>query len=289
MKVRLFLLSVLCSLVFEVAVWNSPRIHSQGKTDSTANTMSKDEQDLLNEVNEARAHPDVYASYLEKLKPLFAGKVYRGHLITQEGWAAVEDAIAFLRTLKPQSPFTTSPGLSRAAAVHIQDQGRSGATGHGNTGSGAMIEDRIKSFGAWQGGIGENLSYGRDSARERVLTWLIDDGFASRGHRKRVMSADYRVAGLSCGKHPEFEVMCCLTMAGGFMDSLATKPTDSGNKSGTPTKSQPPTATLSVSAPAQPNNNSGASPRSNSSVSNSGATNSNKAKSTTTKPRKLSE
>jgi len=282
MKVRLFLLSILSSLLIVVAISHSPTIHSQGKRDAMGNTLSKDEQDLLTEINEARAHPDVYANYLEKLKPLFAGKVYKGTLKTQEGWAAVADAIAFLRTLKPQGPFTMSQGLQKAAAAHMQDQGSSGATGHKTGGSGALIEDRVKPFGTWQGGIGENLSYGKDSARERVLTWLIDDGFASRGHRKRVMSADYRVAGLSCGKHPQYEVMCCLTLAGGFMDSDAAKPaTGSGNKSGAPLKSQPPNATLSVSSPAQSNNNSATSPN-----SNSGTLNSNK-KPAPAKPRKF--
>lgn len=62
MKARLFLLSILSSLVIVVAISNSPTIHSQSKADSTGNTLSKDEQDLLNEVNQARAHPDVYAS-----------------------------------------------------------------------------------------------------------------------------------------------------------------------------------------------------------------------------------
>ena len=81
-----------------------------------------------------------------------------------------------------------------------------------------MIEDRVKPFGTWQGAIGENLSYGKESARERVLTWLIDDGVASRGHRKRLLSADYKVAGLSCGPHPSFDTMCVLTLAGGFID-----------------------------------------------------------------------
>lgn len=219
MKGRLFLLSVLSSLVIFVAISKSPTIHSQDKAESAVKALSKDEQDLMNEINEARAHPDVYASYLEKLKPLFAGKVYKGTLETQEGWAAVEDAIAFLRTLKPQGPFIMSQGLCKAAAAHMQDQSGSGATGHKSIGSGWMIEDRVKPFGTWEGGIGENLSYGNDPARERVLTWLIDDGFASRGHRKRVMSADYRVAGLSCGKHPEYEVMCVLTLAGSFTDA----------------------------------------------------------------------
>lgn len=284
MKVRLFLLSVLSTLVFGVAISNSPRSHSQSKVDSTGSMLTKDAQDLLNEVNEARAHPDVYASYLEKLKPLFVGKVYRGTLQTQEGWAAVEDAIAFLRTLKPQGPFTMSQGLNKAATAHIQDQGKSGATGHKTTGSGNLIEDRTRPFGSWEGGIGENLSYGNEPARERVLTWLIDDGFASRGHRTRLMSADYRVAGLSCGKHPKYEVMCCLTLAGSFMDSVAAKPaTDGGKKSGAPLKSQPPSATRSASAASQPNNTNPA--NTNSPSSSSSESNSNKAKVSTKPPR----
>lgn len=193
-------------------------IHAQDKAHPTGNTLSKDEQDLWIEINQARAQPEVYASYLEKLRPLFAGKVYKGAIETQEGWAAVVDAIAFLHTLKPQSPFTLSAGLCKAAATHLQDQSRSGSTGHKSTGSGLMIEDRVKPFGTWQGSIGENLSYGNDSARERVLAWLIDDGFATRGHRKRIMSADYRIGGLSCGKHPEYEKMCVLTLTERFTE-----------------------------------------------------------------------
>jgi uncharacterized protein YkwD len=201
--------------------------------------MSKAESEFLNEINSARAHPDVYISYLEKLKPLFKGKVYKGTLETQEGWAAVEDAIAFLRTVQPESPFSFSSGLQLAAKAHVKDQSGSGATGHQTQGSGAMIEDRVKPFGSWDGAIGENLSYGNESARERVLTWLIDDGVATRGHRKRVMSSDYRVAGLSCGRHPEYGTMCCLTLAGGFTDSL---PPASKHSNSNKTKAAPPKA-----------------------------------------------
>ena len=249
MKVRVFLLSILCSLSILVVISNSRRTHSQSKTASTAkalpkNTLSKEEQDLFNEINQVRAHPELYVAYLKKMKPLFVGKVYRKTLETQEGWAAVEDAIAYLQTVKPQSPFTMSLGLNKAAAAHIKDQSSSGSTGHKTSGSGWLIEDRVKPFGNWEGAIGENLTYGRESARERVLTWLIDDGFATRGHRKRVMSADYGVAGLSCGKHPEYDRMCCLTLAGGFIDSVPDQlVTDSGNKAGKPLKSQSPAPT----------------------------------------------
>jgi len=155
------------------------------------------------------------------MKPLFNGKQYtiagRPSLITEEGWTAVDEAIRFMRTAKPMGPLNPSRGLSLAALAHVKDQSGSGNTGHQGSNR-TMIEDRVKPFGNWQGNIGENITYGNDSARERLLTWLIDDGFPSRGHRNRVMSTDYKVAGISCGSHPQFSAMCVLTLAGGFAD-----------------------------------------------------------------------
>ena len=218
MKVRLLLLA-LCGLAI-VLFAGSDRTRSQTQL-AAAGGLSTAEGDLLSEINSARAHPQVYASYLEKLKPLFNGKVYtpsgQEAYATQEGWSAVEEAMTFLRAAKPLGPLNMSPGLCLAAATHVKDQSGTGATGHKGADS-TFIEERVKPFGNWQGGIGENLTYGNTSARERVLTWLIDDGFASRGHRMRIMSENYRVAGVSCGAHPQFGAMCVLTLAGGFIE-----------------------------------------------------------------------
>ena len=253
MKVRLLLLA-LCMLVTVVLFAGSDRTHSQTNQLAAAGGLSTAEGDLLNEINSARAHPQVYASYLEKLKPLFKDKVYAPSgseaYTTQEGWGAVEDAMKFLRAAKPQGPLNMSPGLCLAAATHVKDQGGTGATGHKGADS-TFIEERVKPFGSWQGGIGENLTYGNDSARGRVLTWLIDDGFASRGHRMRIMSENYRVAGVSCGAHPQFGAMCVLTLAGGFIglqpaQSVVNKNTNastntnpSNNKSGNTNSRKP--------------------------------------------------
>ena len=237
MKVRLFgLLALCCALTLMVgwSGWNSSL--SQAQKGSNPPGLPQAEQDLLTEINQARANPGTYATYLEKLKPLFKGNEYRATgrpaLMTQEGWSAVEDAIKFLRATKPLGPLAASTGLNLAAQSHLKDQSGSGFTGH--TGSNrSLIEQRVKPFGTWQGAIGENLAYGNESARERVLTWLIDDGFASRGHRKRLLSSDYRVAGLACGAHPQYVAMCCLTLAGAFTDLQQTKPTTTTT---TPTK-----------------------------------------------------
>ena len=273
MKFRLFgLFALCCALV--VVLWNrSETSHSQ----TTKAALSQTEQDLLSEINKARAEPQVYAAYLEKLKPLFKGKIYtaagqESGLETQEGWDAVEDAIKFMRAAKPVGPLGASEGLRLAAVSHVKDQSASGATGH--TGADKMlIEERVKGLGSWQGDIGENLVYGNESARERILTWLIDDGVKSRGHRRRVMSQDYKVAGVSCGPHPEYGAMCVLAMAGGFTDAAMKQQTATSDKSSNVLKNQPPQATLSVTAPTTNTNTTATK------TSNGGNANANKQKS----------
>src|SRR6266852_7959230 len=127
MKVRLVGLTALCgALALIVCFSGSKSSHSQTRKASTATGFSQAEQDLLIEINQARANPAIYASYLENLKPFFTGKEYKptGHpaLTTVEGWVAVEDAIKFLRGTKPLSPLTTSTGLSLSALAHVKDQ-----------------------------------------------------------------------------------------------------------------------------------------------------------------------
>jgi uncharacterized protein YkwD len=194
---------------------------SQTKKPTSDSALSDPERDLINEINLARANPQTYAAYLEKLRPLFNGKQYMqsngASLTTEEGWGAVDDAIKFLRVAKPSGPLAVSRGLCLAAGAHVKDQSKTGSTGHKGSDS-SFLEDRLKPYGKWNGGVGENITYGNESARERLLTWLIDDGFPNRGHRTRLLSGDYGAAGISCGPHPEFGSMCVLTLAGGFTD-----------------------------------------------------------------------
>ena len=286
MKVRLAgLLALCCAFGLIVSFSHSDASQSQTTKAQARDGLSKDERDLINEINEVRAHPNVYAGYLEKLKPLFKGKDFKSgalEVTTQEGWSAVEDAIAFLRAAKPLAPLGMSAGLCLASLSHVKDQSGTGATGHkGNDSS--FIEQRVKPFGTWQGGIGENLTYGSESGRDRLLTWLIDDGFASRGHRRRIMSADYKVAGVCCGPHPEYGTMCVLTLAGSFVDATAAKAPAGNQRSTTSPKNG---ATLSPASQTQANstnNNSAAKPSNSGGAANA---NSNKSK-TPPKTRKL--
>jgi uncharacterized protein YkwD len=179
------------------------------------------EQEVLKEINLARTRPAEYAAYLEQLRPHFNGREYRRPgmpgLLTQEGTRALDEAISFLRAARPAPALTLSQGMYSGARELVKDQTGTDSTGHKGR-DGSFCEQRTLRFGKWQEPIGENLSYGNDTARERVLTLLIDDGVANRGHRQRLLDASFRVAGVACGDH-KLGAMCVITLAGGFTDS----------------------------------------------------------------------
>lgn len=186
--------------------------------------LSSLEKEIFREINLARANPVEYAAHLEKLKPFFSGKTFQPPgklpLVTNEGWSAVEDAIRFMRSTRPLQPLAISRGMCMGAFELVKDQKTSGNTGHKGSDN-SLCDQRVTRFGVWRESIGENLVYGTDSARERVITLLIDDGVANRGHRKRILSPEYKVVGISCGDHCKLGGMCVITFAGGFTDSLA--------------------------------------------------------------------
>ena len=226
----LLLLSALLSSTIETT--------AQVKAMKAGERLSATERELLDEMNFARTRPAEYAALLEKLKPFYKGNVYAGpdgkSLTTQEGWKAVEEAIQFLRALKPLQPLGVSDGMCSGASELVKDQARTGTTGHKGS-DGSFCEQRVTRYGSWVSPIGENLSYGSHSARERVIQLIIDDGFSNRGHRNRILDPGFKVAGVSCGNHPSESTICVVTIAGGFTD----KPAASGNQKSTPAKPLP--------------------------------------------------
>lgn len=183
------------------------------------------EQEILKEINLVRTRPAEYAAYLEQLRPHFKGKEYTRPgmpgLMTQEGTQALDEAISALRAARPAPALSLSQGMYSSAHLLVRDQAGTDSTGHRGR-DGSFCEQRAQRFGTWKEPIGENLSYGTDTARERVLTLLIDDGFANRNHRKRLLDASFRVAGVACGEH-KLGAMCVITLAGGFTDGSAPK------------------------------------------------------------------
>jgi uncharacterized protein YkwD len=220
---RPFTLAPLALCLLLSLTFSTPRSSARQISSTKGAAAAALEQDVLKEINLARTRPAEYAAYLEQLRPYFNGKEYRRPgmpgLLTQEGTQALDEAIGALRAAQPAPALSLSQGMCSGARELVKDQGGTDVTGHKGK-DGSFCEQRAQRFGTWKEPIGENLSYGNDTARERVLTLLIDDGFASRGHRKRLLDTSFRVAGVACGDH-KLGAMCVITLAGGFNDGAA--------------------------------------------------------------------
>lgn len=173
---------------------------------------------VVREMNLARQNPGLYANYLEEMRGQFNGNLLvragRMALRTKEGVKAVDEAIRYLRSASPRPALAFSPGMSRAAADHCAAQARGGMSHNagGNTGS------RISRYGSYSGSWGENISCGRQSAREIVIALIVDDGLRSRKHRNNIFSTNFTVAGAATGPHAQYRTICSMSFAGGYAE-----------------------------------------------------------------------
>lgn len=179
------------------------------------------DKEIVREINLARSSPKQYAVFLEELRPYYQGKQFRqpGRIIlnTQEGVAAVNEAIRFLKKVKPVPKLAVSQGLCYAAEEHVKTQGPSGATGH-NEDTGTTAEDRINRYGVWNETIGENICYGKPTAREVVISCIIDDGVKNRGHRKNLFNSSFHLVGAATGFHARYQTMAVMVFAGDYKE-----------------------------------------------------------------------
>ena len=183
--------------------------------------LSPVEQEVFDELNLARTEPNRYAEFLVELRPYFNGKHLERPgqiiLVTQEGVAALDEAIAFLRSAEPLPPLRLSKGLSLAAQAHVKDQ-RNGAMGHRGS-DGSEPWDRMNRDGSWKDRVAENISYGGYSTRGVIIQLIVDDGVPGREHRANMFDPAYRFVGVGCGPHAHLHDMCVMDFAAGYSES----------------------------------------------------------------------
>lgn len=175
---------------------------------------------VIREMNLARQNPALYATFVQELRTRMSGNVLvlPGHtrIRTKEGTAALDEAIRFLQTAQPLPPLTVSRGMSRAAADHCADQADGGFGHEGRDRSHAG--QRIARYGNFSGSWGENISYGKSTARDVVLALIIDDGLPARKHRKNIFNPNFNFAGAAFGPHARFGTMCSIDFAGMYAE-----------------------------------------------------------------------
>ena len=175
---------------------------------------------VVREMNLARQNPALYATFVQELRGRMNGNVLvlpgKTRLRTKEGTAAVDEAIRFLQSAQSLPPLTLSRGMSRAAADHCADQANGGFGHEGRDRSHAG--QRIARYGNASGSWGENISYGKSTARDVVLALIIDDGLPGRKHRKNIFNPNFNFAGAAFGAHARFGTMCSMDFAGGYAE-----------------------------------------------------------------------
>lgn len=169
----------------------------------------------LASLNAARTDPQAYAERVRRFRQVYRdGRIeYPGEIPveTQEGVAAVDEAIAFLERQAPLAPVTRSAELDRAAAGHAADQGRSGGDGHAGS-DGSNPFDRMRRNGRWTA-MGEAIAYGPHRPEDVVMQLIIDDGVPDRGHRTTLFNPTYQLIGVGCGPHPRWRTVCVFDLA----------------------------------------------------------------------------
>jgi Cysteine-rich secretory protein family len=159
---------------------------------------------IVDALNDIRTNPSKYADrvqflYLDHIND--KGMNMRTKMMTLEGKAPYLDAKRHLSSQKPVSKCELDDGLTAAAYLHSVYCASIGQQTHNSKDGGGPM-DRIKQFGMMlQGMCAENvLSRNQVSAEEWILDFIIDDGFASRGHRKNIFNPQVSRVGLGVAR-----------------------------------------------------------------------------------------
>ena len=170
---------------------------------------------VIREMNLARQNPASYAALTEEIRARSTDRCLvlsdQRKIVSHEGLSSLNEAIHFLKKTAPLQPLILSPGLCRGAADHCTEQA-GGEVGHGDPGS------RISRYGKWGVSWGENISYGKTTARDIVVALIIDDGIPGRKHRANIFSAKFNYAGAAYGPHARYGSVCSMDFAGAYLE-----------------------------------------------------------------------
>ena len=94
---------------------------------------------------------------------------------------------------------------------HVKDTGPKGIIGHNGT-DGSDVPKRISRYGKWIQSCGEIITYGRNTARDMIISFLVDDGVSDRGHRINLLNPRFKKVGIAVGPHKVYQTMLVIDL-----------------------------------------------------------------------------
>ena len=179
-------------------------------------------------INQFRMNPKQLAQHLEQLKQYLdiptniLSEPNKVQIQMVEGIEAFNDAISFLKSIKPLEPLTWDENLAKSAKEHVEDIGPKGLLQYQSS-DGTEPEERICKYGTFIDNLGENIDFGPNDEMGVIVSLTLDDGEENRPHRENLFKTDYKKIGIACGVHQTEYQMCVMDFAYDFI------PKDSNN------------------------------------------------------------
>lgn len=189
------------------------------------------ELELWREINSARSQPTQYAQYLKDMLPQFDGTRFnipgtKNARETREGAAGVQNGINFLEAQRALGELSLSPGLSHSCRDLVGKASQAANVGSVETDTEA--DARLAKYGSFVGRLFQNVALGNLAPRDVVVSWIIDDGNASKQHRECLFDAANTVAGISSGPHMKFGRVTVVATAGSYRENSASAAQEGG-------------------------------------------------------------
>ena len=177
---------------------------------------------IFNLINKFRANPRELARHLQKLKQYLdtnsniLSEPDKIQIQMVEGEEVFNEAINYLKNLRPLQPFQWEDALAQSAQEHVDDIGPKGLLLYQSS-DGTEPEDRITKYGEYKESLGENIDFGPNDAIGVIVSLTLDDGEEERPHRDNLFKNDYRKIGIACGPHQTEFQMCVMDLAYDFI------------------------------------------------------------------------
>ncbi len=165
-------------------------------------SASKFELSIIDEINLMRSNPKEYAE--KYIQPQINSS-------SSSYWTSCVSDMSKITSLKKLS---YAEGLYKLAKAHSSTQGLTSEVGHDRT-NGDSFAAAAKKYGGYSS-VGENISYGMDTARSIVIQLLVDDGVESLGHRLNLLNSKFDSVGVSYDTHRRYRFMCVMDFASGW-------------------------------------------------------------------------